>query len=137
MANLTITAAEVSPVQVFEQITAPTDEAISAGQMARYATATGKLTKGNGSTAAEARILGVAITTVTAAGANACTVVKRGIVDLGDALDAVAYDAPIYASDTDGTLADTAGTVSTVIGRVIPGWGATTADKLLFVDRAL
>jgi hypothetical protein len=46
----------------------------------------------------------------------------------------MAFDAPVYLSDTDATLADTAGTVSTVIGRVVPGWNATTADKLLLLD---
>jgi hypothetical protein len=46
----------------------------------------------------------------------------------------MAFDADVYLSDTDGTLATTAGTTSLVVGTVVPGWAATTADKLLRVD---
>jgi hypothetical protein len=43
----------------------------------------------------------------------------------------------LYLSDTDGTVADAAGTTSVVLGRVVPGFGTTTgtaADKLFFID---
>jgi hypothetical protein len=60
--------------------------------------------------------------------------VRKGWIDIGDALSALAYDADVFLSDTDGTLATTAGTVSKIIGTVVPAWGATTADKLLRVD---
>lgn len=137
MADLSITASEVSPVEVFEQVTLPTDEALNAGQVGRLDPTSGKATKANGTLAAEARALGVSITHVTVAGEKPATLVKRGILDLGDALDALDFDDQVFLSDTDGTLADTAGTVTAAIGRVVPGWGAETADKLLFVDVAL
>lgn len=134
MANLSITAADVTPVLVFEQLPAgPADEALNAGEAIKINTSTGKYTPGNGSGAAEARVIGVAVTSATYAG-QAITVIKRGILDVGDALSGLAYDQVVYLSDTDGTLADSAGTVSTVVGRVVPGWGATTADKLLLVN---
>ena len=48
-----------------------------------------------------------------------------------------AYGAQIFVSDTDARLGDAAGTVSVVVGRVIPAWGqslGTAADKLLEVN---
>lgn len=133
MANLTVTPASVKPVSFFLQMPdGPAAEAINAGQPVRYDTSTGRYTLANGTTAAEARVVGIAITTANAAGAT-ISVLRKGLIELGGAITQ-AYDAVIYLSDTDGTMGDTAGTVSTVLGRVVPAWGATTADKLLFVD---
>ncbi len=134
MADLTITAANVKPVLIFEQLPAgPTDEALNAGEPIKINTSNGKYTPAKGTTAAEARAIGLAITTAGFAG-QTVSAVKKAIVDVGDALSALAYDQAVYLSDTDGTLADAAGTVSVVVGRVVPGWGSTTADKLLLVD---
>jgi hypothetical protein len=115
MANLTIIAANVAIVQDFESLTLPVDEAVTAGQAGRLAPATGKLTKANGTTAAEARALGVFARSSKHVN-DPVTLVKRGVLDLGAALAGVDIDAIIYLSDTDGTLADTVGTVSTKIG---------------------
>lgn len=132
MANLTVTPANVKVAVYFEQMPdGPVDEAVNAGQPVRYNTTTGRYTLANGSSAAEARVIGVAVTTAGAPGLT-ISVVRKALVELGGISQA--YDAAIYLSDTDGTLADSAGTVSTVVGRVVPAWGATTADKLLFVD---
>jgi hypothetical protein len=136
MTNLTITASAVALVKDFESVTLPVDEAVTAGQAGRLATATGKLTKANGTAAGEARAVGVFVRSSRFVG-EAVTLVKRGILDLGAALDGLDYDAIVYLSDTDGTLADSAGTVSIKVGRVIPAFGNTTADKLLYVDMAL
>ena len=131
MADLVITVCE--PVEVIEQATGPAAEAVAKGQYTRLQTTTGDIELGNATTAAEARNGGLAIQEATQAG-DTITYVKKGIVDVGDALDALAYDADVYLSDTDGTLADAAGTVSKIVGTVVPGNGATTADKLLRVD---
>ena len=136
MTNLTITAAAVALVQEFESLTLPVDEAVTAGQVGRLNTTTGKLTKANGTTAAEARAVGVFVRSSRFVN-EPVHLIKRGVLDLGAALDSVALDAVIYLSDTDGTLADSAGTVSTKIGRVIPAFGNVSADKLLYVDMAL
>jgi hypothetical protein len=133
MANLTITASRVAPVRVIEKITGPAAEAITAGQSCRLDTTTGQITSGNASSAAEARSGGIAIDAANAAGITV-TIVRKGWIDIGDALSALAYDADVFLSDTDGTLATTAGTTSKVIGTVVPAFGATTADKLLRVD---
>lgn len=138
MTNLTITAADVALVPIpgisYELFSGPCDEAITAGQYVRFNTSTGKITKGNASTVAEARDGGVALN--SAAAGLVVEAVRFGYVDLGAAIDGLAYDADVYLSDTDGTLADSIGTVTKVVGTVVPGWGETTPDKLLRVDMA-
>lgn len=130
MANLTITAADVAPVKVIEQYTAPNGESLTKGMYGRYSSA-GKFEKGKATTAGEVGFGGIVISDD---GAQTVTVMRKGIVDLGEALASLAYGAAVYLSDTDATLADAAGTVSTIVGHVIAGWGATSADKLLSVD---
>jgi hypothetical protein len=132
MADLTITATAVAPVSILERITAPAAEAINAGQAVRFDVSSGKLTKANGSSAAEARMSGLALQSVAAG--ETLTALRKGLVDVGNALSALAYDADVYLSDTDGTLADAHGTVTLIAATVVPGWGYTTADKLLRLD---
>lgn len=132
MGNLSITAADVLPVDVKEQFTGPAAEAIAAGQYVRYATASGKIELGNGTDAAEARKGGIALCSVAVG--ERVTAVKKGIIDVGEALAGLAWDADVYLSDTDGTLATTNGTVTLVVGTVVPGWANTSADKLLRVE---
>ena len=136
MTNLAlVTANKVSVVESLEQMTLPALEAITAGMPVKIDPTTGKFCIANGSSAGEARIYGIATKTVAAG--LPVTAIRHGVLD-GVALSAVAYDAPIYASDTDGTLADSAGTVTTaIVGRVIPATGAVIGaafDKLLLVD---
>lgn len=134
MAALTVVAADVTPVLVIEQLTGPTGEVLTAGQYTRLNTSTGKWELGNGTTSTEVgNIKGLTLTSASPAG-EAVTVLKRGLVDLGEALAGMAFGAPVYLSDTDGTLADAAGTVSTIIGYVVPAWASTTADRLLYVN---
>jgi len=135
MANLTMVAS--GKFRVLESIIQDTQiaaEAIDAGEAVRYDTSTGKFTGANGSSAAEARIYGLAKSTVAAG--MPLTAIRKGVVDGWD-VSAKAYDLAIYLSDTDGTLADSAGTVSVIVGRVIPANSqtlGTAADKVLFVD---
>jgi hypothetical protein len=114
------------------QATYPAAETIAAGAPVRIDTA-GKFTNSNGTTTTENRIYGIA--THSANAGEALTAVRKGVMD--GFTFSQAYDAIIYLSDTDGRLADAAGTVSTIVGRVVPAWGqlvGTAADKLLFVD---
>jgi diaminopimelate decarboxylase len=129
-----VTANKVEIVESIEQMTLPTDEAVTAGMAVRINTTTGKFTKSNGSAAGEARIYGIA--TKTVASGMPVTAVRKGVMDGWD-LSGLAYDAVVYLSDTDGRLGDAAGTVSTVVGRVIPGTSealGTAFSKLLLVD---
>lgn len=130
MANLTITDTEVSPVRLLRPLTGPAAEAISAGQPVRIDTTTGKLTLANGTTTAENRLRGIALRTV-AANQELTAAGPGSIIEVGDALASMNYDAAVYLSDTDGRLADAAGTVSTVVGFVRPAFGSVTPDKIL------
>jgi hypothetical protein len=116
-----------------DQATYPAAEAIDRGAPIRLDTATGRWTNANGSSAAEARATHLAWRTVAAG--EALTGVRGCLVD-GFILDALAYDAPVYLSDTDGRLDTVAGTTSVIVGRVVPGHAqllGTAPDKLLDV----
>ena len=136
MAALALTtAARVEVVESIEQATEPAGETIVAGTPVRF-DADGKFVNGNGTTATEAAVYGIA--TRSAAANEALTAIKKGVLD-GYALGSIAYNTLIYVADTDATLATTAGeaTVDVIVGRVIPAWGqplGTAADKLLEVD---
>lgn len=129
-----MTADRVEIVESIIQMTLPTAEAITAGMAVRLDTTNGKWTKANGSAAGEARAWGVA--TRTAPSGGALTAIRKGVMDGWD-LSAMAYDDPVYLSDTDGRLSTVAGTTSVVIGRVIPGTSTTLGtafDKVLSVE---
>jgi hypothetical protein len=133
MANLTIVAADVRPVHVLSQQISGAGVAITAGQVGKFMS-TGLVDLALATTAANARAIGVAVNGTAETGMLP-TFVRKGIIDLGpNVLNAVAYGADIFLSDTAGTLSDTAGTVNKVIGTVVPGFGNTTPDKLLRVD---
>lgn len=127
MADLTIT--QCDQAQVFKQFTGPAVEAIAEGQRCRFDPTTGQIALGNATNAAEAVQGGIA--THAAGVGEALTIINEGIVDLGAALDALAFGASVFVSDTDGTFGTTAGTVSVVAGIVVPGWDSIPAQKLL------
>lgn len=137
MADLTlVTATKLEVVESIEQMTLPTAEVCSPGQAVRIDTTTGNFTKANGSAAGEARIYGIVVGGVPNVAGQPVTAIRKGVVD-GYDLSAIAYDAAIYLSDTDGALGTTAGTVSTVVGRVIPATSqplGTANDKLLLIN---
>jgi hypothetical protein len=130
MANLTIAAADVRVVRRADehQHTAPAGEAITAGQYIRFST-TGKFELGNATAAGEVGDGFIAEKSV-AIGETVTGLKNPCVLDVGDALSGIAYGVSVFLSDTDGTLADAAGTVSTVVGKVVPGW-AGSAKKLL------
>lgn len=134
MADLTITSTDVAAVKVIEQDTAPSHEAIDAGEALYYVAATGKVGLADGNGAAPLNDpKGIAIKTANAAGITV-TFVKKGVIDLGDALAGLNFDDPVYLSHTPGALADADPGTTIIVGRVVPGWGYTTADKLLRID---
>jgi hypothetical protein len=135
MAAVTVTTANrIHVVESIEQIELIAAEAILAGSAVRLDTSTGKATNANGSSAGEARAIGIA--TRTAAAGLPVTVLRRGILDGFSSLPA--FDAPVYMADTDATLDDgTGSTVDVIVGRVVPGIAeliGDTAKKLLRVD---
>ncbi|MCX6077928.1 MAG: hypothetical protein NTW32_00160 [Chloroflexi bacterium] len=129
------TAARVEVVESIEQMTLPAAEDITPGAAVRLDTSTGKFTNSNGSLAAEARTYGIAVGSHIISAGMPVTAVRRGVLD-GYAFSQ-AYDAVIYVSDTDGRLGDAAGTVSVVVGRVLPGAGEVLGGsfaRLLLVN---
>jgi hypothetical protein len=132
MADLAITQAD--QVQVVQQFTGPAVEAIAEGNRCRFDATTGQIALGNGTSAAEIAPGGMAVH--AAAIGETVTVINQGIVDVGAALDALNFNDPIYVSDTDGKFGGAAGdsTVDTIVGRVVPGWDATTGQKLLWLN---
>lgn len=139
MANLALTTQatankSISVIESDKQRTGIAAETIVAGAPVRFDVTTGRVTNSNGTTAAEARVWGLAL--YDAVAGQAITVVRSGYLD-GYDLAALAYDQAVYLSDTDGRIADAAGTVSTVIGRVVPATATTIGtalDKVLSVE---
>ena len=134
MTNLAlVTSGKAHVVESETQMTLPFGESLAVGDAVRIDT-NGKWTGSNASTTTENRIYGILVSKDPAGAVG--TAIRKGVIE-GFDLAALAYDAVVYLSDTDKKLADAAGTVSTVVGRVIPATATTTGtayDKLLFVD---
>lgn len=136
MANIAVAVANtVHVVESIHQMTLPAAETIVPGAPVRLDTSSGRFTNANGTSAAEARVWGIATGQKSIAAGMPVTAIRRGVID--GYTFSQAYDAAIYLSDTDGALADAAGTVSAIVGRVIPGTATPTGtayDKLLSVE---
>jgi hypothetical protein len=104
-------------------------EAITKGQ-AVYQTSAGKAGVADANAGGKQQFRGIAL--VAAGAGQPCPVLKRGYLS-GFGLSGVAYDGPVYLSDTAGALADGAGTLSVICGRVT---ALTDPDltKVLYVD---
>ncbi len=99
--------------------TLPANEAITVGQYMRINTS-GYWVLGNATDAANAGAGVNYIATRTVNAGFPLTGVRQGaVLWLGTALAGLAIGAPVYVSDTTGSLGDAAGTVSIVAGRVI------------------
>lgn len=120
-------------VEWVDKFDAPSNEVFGVGEAMRFDTS-GNVTPANGTTSTEANFQGIGTIESDRVG-KAITVVRDGLLDVGEILAGMAYGAAVYLSDTDGLLADAAGTVSVIVGRVEPGWGGTTSDKLLRVRK--
>lgn len=126
MAALTINERAVKLVRVDESIApARSAQALNAGQHVSP-NAAGEQAPGSGPG-------GVCISTVLSANAPV-SVVKKGVLELGDALNALAFGAPVYAA-ADGSLDDAAGAgANKQIGHVMAGLGDNPPKRLLYVD---
>lgn len=135
---LGIAGSAVAPVKIIDQFTAPAGEAIDAGEVVRLDPDNGKLMLAGGTTdAGKNGLLGVAIGSANVANI-AVTAVAKGIIDLGTALAGISYGDQIFLDNTAGAMGTVAGSVSTVLGDVVPGFAAgTAADRLLRLDFGL
>jgi hypothetical protein len=109
MADLTITVCRLVRATESEILTKPAGEVATPGTYMRQNTTTGYLEKGNASSEAElGGVYGLLIDDDAAVNQPSTIALPGAIVDLGSALDSLAYDAPVFASATDGLLADAA-----------------------------
>ncbi len=133
MATVALTrTARVEIVESLEQRTLAADESITPGAPVRING--DRFTNGNGSDATEADIYGVATGDHVVPAGMAITAVRHGTLD-GFNLSG-ATNSAVYVSNTDGRLDTAAGTVSKVVGRVVPGTAELigSTHKLLLVD---
>lgn len=116
-----------------DQLTTKLAETMAQGDVARLDTTNGTFTGANGTTTGEAAAPLFILLNGGIAG-EYVTGVRKGKI-AGFDLSGLNFSAAVYLSDTDKTLADAAGTVSTVVGRVIPATGnaAVPFDKILLV----
>ena len=133
-----ITVSRCNVVKDFQSRDLPVGEAMTEGHYSRLNTTTGKLELGNATTTGELGNTWGLISHANVAIGQTAHLIMEGIVDIGDGLEGLAYDAPVYVNDADGSLGDAAGTVSRIVGRVVPVFSniAGTAEKLLELRRA-
>lgn len=126
-------AGRIDVVDAREQITLVCGTNVTAGLMYRADT--------NGAAAvalatAASNGAGARLALRTAVVGEACTFLKKGFVD-GFNVASQTIGTQLFVSDT-GTVADTAGTASISVGRIVPGnavdYTATVKDKLVEVD---
>lgn len=133
MADIALTRANrVEIVESRQQMTLAAAENIVPGAPVRIAN--DRFTNANATSGAEAAAYGIATGDVLVVAGMPITAVRDGVLDgfeLGGATGS-----PVYLSNTDGRLADDAGTTSVVVGRVIPGTAELlgSSHKLLNVE---
>ena len=134
-ANLTIVTTDVHPVEITEQFTGQSHETVDRGEVVYYVAATGLMGLADkGESAPLNRPAGIAFADGYEANIT-ITCLKKGLLDVGDALSGLNYGAPLYLSDTAGKIYDSDPGSSTVLGYVVPApHGTGTADKLISVD---
>lgn len=130
MAELTVTAAQVSPIfprfaEIYSMIAA---ETITAGQVV-YQTSAGKAGVADANAAGKQQARGIAL--CGGGAGQVIDVLKKGHV-AGFTLPQ-AYDAQLFLSDTAGAIADAAGTMSVPIGRVI-AMSDPSLTKVVYVE---
>lgn len=128
------TTDRIRAVESIIQMTLPAGETLKAGDMVKINTTTGKFEKANATTAAEGRAYGVALGSVYAD--NPVTALRKGVV-AGFDLGTTTFDQAIYLDNGDGSIGTAAGSVSIVVGRVVPATSELLGSayaKLLFID---
>jgi hypothetical protein len=131
MADIALTAAQIAPVfpkeaEIYAFEAAVT---ITAGQ-AVYVNTSGKIDLADANGSGTLQFRGIAL---NGGGAGqTIDVLKRGHV-YGFTISAVAYDAPLFLSDTAGSIADGAGGTSINVGRVVPLNNTGTLTKVVYV----
>lgn len=132
MADIVVTAANIARVfpqtdEVYDFVAAAT---ITAGQ-ALYVTSAGKVDLYDSNGSGTLQFCGIAL---NGGGAGqAISVLKRGYV-YGFTVSAAAYWAPLYGSNTAGSIADAAGASSIIVGRVAPLSDSGNLTKVVYIQ---
>lgn len=125
--------AVIETIENYNSLTLRTSVALTAGQVVRIG-ANGTWVLAQSDTAPHGT--GCYIATRTAGANESVTAIRKGVID-GFDVSAMAFGAPVFLSDTLGSMADAAGTVSITLGRVIAVTGNVIGDapnKLIEVD---
>jgi hypothetical protein len=131
----TLPNTSVPAISVDESIIQDTQiagEALTAGQVVTYATASGNWVKYTAATGLNP----YGVVNKSVAAGESVTATRKGVVD-GYNLDSYTYNAQMFTSATAGAIADATSANAVTLGRVIPARGnlrGNTPDKLLFVD---
>jgi hypothetical protein len=132
MADIALTAAKIAPVdpdeaEIYDVIAT---ETITAGQALYQVTTTGKFGVADANAAGKQQIRGIAL---NGGGAGqAISMLKRGRI-AGFTLTNQNYDDIVYLSDTAGSLADGAGTMTVRCGRVV-ALSDASLTKVIYFD---
>lgn len=138
MAKLTFDYFEV--MEKWETVQTISGEDIATGRRGKYMrvdATTGKAVYGNGSSATEVGVLrGLALSNQKHEG-DAVTLLRYGLVDIGNELDSLDFGAAVYVDDDDGALGSASGdSAETAIAGYV--WPVALADgtilKKLLVD---
>lgn len=132
MADVALTAAQVEPAypsnaEIYTGIAAAT---ITKGQIL-YLNSSGNLDLADANGSGTLQVRGMALN--GAAAGEVVEYLKRGIV-YGFTVSSIAYDAPIYLSNTAGALADAAGGTSINCGRITLIQSSGTLTKVLYFE---
>lgn len=132
MADLTVTAANVSPIkpedaEIVQVILA---ETVTAGQVVFF-DSNGKAQLADANAAGEQQARGLILESGLTN--QSVSMLKQGFVE-GFTLTSQSFDDPIFLSDTVGALADAAGTLTVPVGLVAPiAKDSGTISKILYV----
>lgn len=131
MADISVTAAQVALVfpQKAEIIDGIATEAITVGQ-AVYQLTTRKFGVADANAAGKQQFRGIALN--SAGAGQAVSILKKGFV-AGFGIGSLNGDAALYLSDTAGALADGAGTMTVICGRVF-GLSDNDLTRVLYID---
>lgn len=132
MADITVTAAKVACANedISEIVDVTLAETVTAGQALYLVAATGKYGIADANDSGKQQARGIALK--GGAAGQTVPMLKKGPV-YGFTLSGN-YDSVAYLSDTAGALADSAGTMTVVVGRVVPANDIPTFTKLLWVE---
>lgn len=134
MANISKLSTGIRPLGIpgdYEQVESRLGETCAEGDLVRLDPTNGTFTGANGTSTTENAWVGILLKGGVAG--EYVTALQKGKI-AGFDLSGLNWGVAVYASDTDKTLADAAGTASAIVGRVYPARASGgTLDKILKV----